>query len=101
MVMSTIRRQKGWWAVLLLAVLLVMAGCADVKPYQPCNHREEGPKEGLFTGPRGEWVIYRSDAPADDDEKKKKAEQTTAAGRPASDGQQNSKPEAPPESKQP
>ncbi len=85
---------------LVLATLLVLAGCAEIKPYQPPNHREEGTQGGLFTGPQGEWVIYQSDEPADD-EKKKKAEQTTDARQPVSDGQQQSKPEAAPDSKQP
>jgi hypothetical protein len=44
-------------AALLLAALLVIAGCAEVQPYSPSNHREEGPAKGLFTGSRGEWVI--------------------------------------------
>jgi hypothetical protein len=44
-------------AAMLLAVLLVIAGCAEVQPYSPPNHREEGPAKGLFTGSQGEWVI--------------------------------------------
>jgi len=43
--------------VLLLAALLVIAGCAEIKPYSPPNPREEGPAKGLFTGSQGEWVI--------------------------------------------
>ena len=94
MAISGIRRQKGWWWVLFLAVLLVMTGCADIKPYQPPNHREEGPQGGIFTGPEGEWVIYRSDEPAPDGEKKKDPDQAT-------DGQEKKKPDATPDSKQP
>ena len=42
---------------LLLAALLVIAGCAEIQPISPPNHREEGPEKGLFTGSQGEWVI--------------------------------------------
>ncbi len=101
MIISVMRRQKGWWVVLFLTVLFVMTGCADVKPYQPRNHREEGPQGGLFTGPQGEWVIYRSDEPATGAEKKKKAETAADAGQPASDSQKKNQVETAPESKQP
>ena len=43
----------------LLILLVVMAGCAGIQPYDPPNHREEGPEKGLFTGSQGEWVIFR------------------------------------------
>ena len=92
--MYGIRSQKVWWVAVFLAVVLVMAGCADIKPYQPPNHREEGPEGGVFTGPKGEWVIYRSDEPAPDDEKKKSPDEAT-------DGQEKKKPDAAPDSKQP
>jgi hypothetical protein len=71
MIICAMRRQKGWWVVLFVTVLFVMAGCADVKPYQPRNHREEGLKGGVFTGPGGEWMIYRSHETIADEEKKK------------------------------
>jgi len=41
----------------LLAAMLLIAGCSEIKPYQTPNHREEGPPKGLFTGSQGEWVI--------------------------------------------
>ena len=41
----------------LLAALLVIAACSEIQPYNPPNHREEGPPKGLFTGAQGEWVI--------------------------------------------
>ena len=44
-------------APLLLALLVV--GCSGMKPYEPRDHREEGPEQGLFTGSQGEWVIFR------------------------------------------
>ena len=101
MMISAMRKQKGGWVALFLVALFVITGCADVKPYQPRNHREEGPQSGLFTGPQGEWVIYRSDAPAKEAEEKKKAESTPETGQSAPDGQPQNKPEAAPDSKQP
>jgi hypothetical protein len=50
--------------VLLLAALLVIAGCSEIKPYNPPNHREEGPGKGLFTGSQGAWVITLPEAAA-------------------------------------
>jgi hypothetical protein len=44
---------------LLLALLVV--GCSGFKPFEPRDHREEGPERGLFTGSQGEWVIYRKE----------------------------------------
>jgi hypothetical protein len=49
-------RKIRWTAVLLLMVV-VLAGCAGIEPYEPRNNREEGPEKGLFTGSQGEWVI--------------------------------------------
>ena len=49
-------RKIRWTAVFLL-IVVVMAGCAGIEPYEPRNHREEGPSKGLFTGSQGEWVI--------------------------------------------
>jgi hypothetical protein len=43
----------------LLAALLVIVGCAGIQPYEPRNHREEGMKQGLFSGPEGEFTIFR------------------------------------------
>ncbi len=42
------------WIAVLLAVLLVVAGCGQ---YELRNNREEGPENGILTGPRGEWII--------------------------------------------
>ena len=80
MYIFTMRRQKGWWVALALALLLVLIGCADVKPFQPSNHREEGPQSGLFTGSQGEWVIYPSNKSAAEGEGKKKVETAASAG---------------------
>ena len=49
-------------ANLFLVIMLssfLFAGCAGMKPYEPRNNREEGPKNGLFSGPEGEFVILR------------------------------------------
>ena len=51
-------RQKALWIGLLLVALLV-AGCAGITPYEPRDHREEGPEKGLFTGSEGEFVFFR------------------------------------------
>lgn len=64
-------REKGLWMIPLLVALWVMVGCAEIKPYKPYNHREEGPQEGLFTGSEGDWVIFRKGkAPPDGDAQK-------------------------------
>ena len=68
-------REAGWVAA-LLAISLVMVGCAGITPYEPRNHREEGPKQGLFTGPEGEFVIFRkADAPETEGEETEKKPQ--------------------------
>ena len=59
-------------AVILLLIFVLMIGCGGIQPYEPRNHREEGPEKGLFTGSEGEWVIYRKaaeQAPASEDQK--------------------------------
>ena len=43
-----------------LLVALMVTACAGIKPYVPRDDREEGPKQGLFSGPEGEFVIFRS-----------------------------------------
>ena len=42
-----------------MLVVWLVAGCAGIKPYEPRDHREEGPEKGLFTGSEGEFVIFR------------------------------------------
>jgi len=42
-----------------LLVALLVAGCAGIKPYEPYDYRQEGPKRGLFSGSKGEFVIYK------------------------------------------
>ncbi len=40
-------------------LLLVNVCCSEIKPYEPYDHRKEGPQTGLFTGPEGEVIIFR------------------------------------------
>ena len=63
--------RKVRWTVVWLLIVVVMAGCAGIKPYDPPNHRKEGPEKGLFTGSHGEWVILGPKAPETDAEEKK------------------------------
>jgi hypothetical protein len=44
---------------ILLAASLILTGCAGIEPFEPRNHREEGPEKGLFTGSEGEFTILR------------------------------------------
>jgi len=52
--------RKALWIGLLLLVLLVI-GCAGIKPYEPRDNREEGMEKGLFSGSEGEFVIFRKE----------------------------------------
>ena len=55
-----------------LMASLFVTGCAGIEPYEPRNHREEGPQKGLFTGSKGEFVIFRkADEPEKGTEEKK------------------------------
>ena len=57
--------------VVLLLMMVVLAGCAGIEPYEPRNNREEGPEKGLFTGSQGEWVIMGPKAAETDAGEKK------------------------------
>jgi len=64
--------RSACWTVILLLMVVIVFGCAGIQPYEPRNHREEGPEKGLFSGSEGEWVIYRKaaeQAPESDDQK--------------------------------
>lgn len=58
MEISKTHGRKALWAGPLLTALLV-TGCAGIKPYEPRDDREEGPKNGVFSGSEGEFVIFR------------------------------------------
>ena len=55
---SITQRRKALWIGLLLVALLVI-GCAGITPYEPRDHREEGPERGLLSGPDGEFIIFK------------------------------------------
>ena len=55
----------------MLLLVVVLAGCAGIEPYEPRNNREEGPEKGLFTGSQGEWVIVGPKAAETEAEEKK------------------------------
>jgi hypothetical protein len=62
---------------LVLMVMLVTA-CAGFEPYEPRNHRVEGPKQGLISGESGEFVIYeKAEKTVIDDEERKNKEQNS------------------------
>ena len=63
--------RKNRWTAILLLIVVLMAGCAGIEPYEPPNNREEGPEKGLFTGSQGEWVILGPKAPETAAEEKK------------------------------
>jgi len=68
-------RQKTLWIGPVLAAL--MAGCAGIEPYEPYDYRQDGPKQGLISGPTGEFVIFRKpdDTEKTDGEEEKKSSQ--------------------------
>jgi uncharacterized lipoprotein NlpE involved in copper resistance len=63
--------------VALLLVWLTLMGCSGITPYQPRNHREEGPEKGVFTGSKGEFVILVPDEPAKEEGNAKKTSAET------------------------
>ena len=82
-----ISRKLGQKALVigLVLVVLLTAGCAGIKPYEPRDNREEGMEKGLFTGSEGEFVIYRkADEPETDSEASKRSDEIT-------DGEQQKK----------
>lgn len=59
--MSRPHRRKPLYIGLFVVTVLVK-GCAGIEPFEPRDHREEGPEHGLFSGEAGEFVINRSDS---------------------------------------
>jgi hypothetical protein len=77
MSISRTHKRKALWIGVLLVASLVIAGCAGIKPYEPRDHREEGPEKGLFTGSEGEFVIFRkADESETGSEASKKSDET-------------------------
>jgi hypothetical protein len=71
----TPRRKVLWIGALLVALLVT--GCAGIKPYEPRDHREEGPEKGLFTGSEGEFVIFsKADEPETGSKASKRSDET-------------------------
>jgi len=90
-------RRKVLWIVALLVALLVVAGCAGIKPYEPRNNREEGPQKGLFTGSEGEFVIFRkAEEPKKESEDKKSLSEPDSAAQPEPAGDQRENVDSPP-----
>ena len=60
----------------LLLMLIPVTACAGFEPYEPRNDRVEGPKQGLFSGEAGEFVIYEKaeETELDDEKNKNKSE---------------------------
>jgi hypothetical protein len=84
-------RRKALWIGLLLVALLV-TGCAGIKPYEPRDHREEGPEKGLFTGSEGEFVIFRkADEPKKGSEASKKSDETAEGEQQKTDSEEREK----------
>ena len=76
-----IHKRKALWIGVLLAASLLVTGCAGIEPYEPRDHREEGPEKGLITGPEGEFVIFRkADEPKTGTETRKKSDETAEDG---------------------
>jgi hypothetical protein len=81
----------------LLLIAVIMAGCAGIEPFEPRNHREEGPEKGLFTGSEGEFVILRkAEEPEEDSEDKKSLKEAESAAQPEADSDQSGNVDEPP-----
>ena len=76
-----------------LLVALLVTGCAGIKPYEPRDHREEGPEKGLFTGSEGEFVIFRKADEPETGSKASKRSDETADGEQQKTGSEKKKSE--------
>lgn len=61
-----------WGAALIVAQLFT--GCAGIEPYQPRDYREEGMEKGLFSGSKGEFVIFKKTSELETDKEEEKKE---------------------------
>jgi hypothetical protein len=50
-----------------LAIVLLLAGCADFEPFDPPVAGEMNPGPGLFSGPDGVFVLSRGNVPEPDE----------------------------------
>ena len=72
-----IHKRKALWIGVLLVASLLVTGCSGIKPYEPRDHREEGPEKGVFTGSKGEFIIYRkADEPENGSEAGERSDET-------------------------
>jgi hypothetical protein len=53
--MKTNNRVLLWMSPCLMALLT--AGCSGFEPYEPRDHREDGPQRGFLSGEDGQFVI--------------------------------------------
>jgi hypothetical protein len=74
---SKSHKRKALWIIPLL-VALIVAGCAGIEPYEPRDHREDGPEKGLFSGQEGEFVIFRKADESETDSEAGKSSDDTA-----------------------
>lgn len=47
------------WHLTIVLPALLIASCADVEPFEPPVAGEMNPEPGLFSGPDGQFVLYR------------------------------------------
>jgi hypothetical protein len=47
------------WHLALVLPALLIAGCADIEPFDPPVAGEMNPEPGLFSGLDGQFVLYR------------------------------------------
>ena len=72
-----------------MLVALLVSGCTGIKPYEPRDDREEGPKKGLFTGSEGEFIIFRkTDEPETGNEAGKRSDETADGEQQKMDGEE-------------
>jgi len=89
--MSVTHRWSALYIGLLLVAMLV-TGCAGIEPYEPRDHREEGPERGLLTGPDGEFIIYKkADGPETGSESGKEPDETAEGEQEKIDGEEKNR----------
>jgi hypothetical protein len=58
------KRRHQLLRILAIVVALLGSGCSGITPDGNLrNNREEGPENGIFSGPRGEFVIIAPVSP--------------------------------------
>lgn len=73
------KRGRRLLRLIAIVVVLLGSGCSGITPDGKLrNNREEGPEGGIFSGPRGEFVIV---APAQSTAGEKKPEESGKAAK--------------------